>query len=47
MPEMKSPEGDEHEIPDAGVASLKRLGWTLVHQPKPAAKKAAEPKKSK
>lgn len=42
---MRSPEGEEHDIPDGGVAALARLGWEQVEQPKAQkapAKKAAE-----
>ena len=42
---MRSPEGEEHDIPDAGVAALARLGWEQVEQSraqKAPAKKAAE-----
>lgn len=35
MPLMRSPEGDEQEIPDAGLTALERLGWERVKTERP------------
>ena len=35
---MRSPEGEEHDVPEAGVAALTHLGWEQVK--KAPAKKA-------
>ena len=42
---MKSPEGDEHEIPDGGVAALEHLGWKRVEQKQAPAKPSRAGKK--
>lgn len=42
MTMMRSPEGDEREIADAGVTALSRLGWEVVEEKKPAQKRAAK-----
>lgn len=39
---MRSPEGEEHDIPDAGVTALTRLGWEQVKEKSPAKKAAAK-----
>lgn len=39
MPLMRSPEGEERDIPDAGVVALERLGWERV-ETRPPAKRA-------
>lgn len=41
---MRSPEGEEHDVPEAGVAALTHLGWEQVEQVKkaPAEKAAAK-----
>lgn len=45
MPLMRSPEGEEVDVPTTGVRSLSLLGWQHVDKPKPT-KKAAPRKRA-